>query len=272
MNARRLLEHFRALATWQDPDTTVDRIIIGDPDRDVSQVGVTWMSTFAQVREAAARGLHLLITHEPTFWAHANELATVEDWPADSPKRRLADRKRAFIDEHQLTILRLHDSWDGIPELGIPWAWARHLGLGEAPAAVSRQSFQQRYDIPPTTLDHLARRVAAATAPFGEPAVQVVGPPDRPVSKVGIGTGCYCDITTFLDLGCDVSIVCDDSNWYWEGIQFAADGDHPIIRVNHGVSEEPGMIALARYLTDTFPGLTAHHLPHGSTFRLVGSL
>ena len=272
MKAQQILDHFRAFTTWQDPDTTVDRFIIGDPDRDVSEVGVTWISSFAQIREAVGRGVHLLITHEPTFWVHANELATVESWPSDSPRRRLADRKRAYIEEHDLTILRLHDSWDGIPEIGIPWTWARHLGFVGAPAAVSRQAFQQRYDIEPIALDALAGRVAAATATLGEPAVQVVGPPDRLVSKVGIGTGCYCDIPTFLDLGCDVSIVCDDSNWYWEGLQFAADGDHAIIRVNHGVSEEPGMVALTEYLNSTFPELTAHHLRHGASFRLVGKV
>lgn len=45
-----------------------------------------------------------------------------------------------------------------------------------------------------------------------------------------------------------------------------------MIRVNHGTSEEPGMVALARYIRETFGSLRVEHLPHGSTFRLVGTV
>jgi len=130
--------------------------------------------------------------------------------------------------------------------------------------------YQQRYDMAPIALDDFAKIVASKTASLGEPAVQVVGPPDKLVSKVGIGTGCYCDIEKFQELGCDVSIIVDDSNWYWQWVQFAADNDHCIIRVNHGVSEEPGMVTLTQYVNEALP-VTAEHIPHGATFRIVGA-
>ncbi len=129
----------------------------------------------------------------------------------------------------------------------------------------------QRYDIAPVALEVFARRVAAKTATIGEPAVQVVGDPQQMVSKVGIGTGCYCQPAAFQQLGCDVSITCDDGNWYWREIQCAADAGHAVIRVNHGTSEEPGMVTLAAYVRRTFAGIEVEHLPHGSCFRLVGS-
>ncbi|MFB3879894.1 MAG: Nif3-like dinuclear metal center hexameric protein [Armatimonadota bacterium] len=271
MKASDILTHFRSIQHAVPAERSVDRVIIGDPEKEVGRVGVTWMSTFARVREAIARGHDLLITHEPTFWIHANELETLEAWPADSLKRQAADRKRRFIEESGLVILRVHDAWDAMPEIGIPWAWAKHLGFGSKPAAMIEHGYQQRYDIAPIALDEFARRVADRTALLGEPAVQVVGPPDRLVSKVGIGTGCYCDLEAFQRLGCDVSIICDDSNWYWQWVQFAADNDHCIIRVNHGTSEEPGMVTLTKYINETLP-VKAEHLPHGSTFRLAGRL
>ena len=119
---------------------------------------------------------------------------------------------------------------------------------------------------------NFARQVAEKTAAIGEPAVQVVGGGATLVSKVGIGTGCYCDPLQYIALGCDVSIVCDDGNWYWERIQCAADAGHAIIRVNHGTSEEAGMVALTAYVRRVFPGLDVAQLPHGSCFRLVGSV
>jgi putative NIF3 family GTP cyclohydrolase 1 type 2 len=270
MTAREIRDHFLSVGAWVDPDKTVDRIIIGDPDTPVTRALVSWISGFRAVREAVARGCQMLVTHEPTFWTHANELATVERWDPLSARRRLADRKLAFIEEHGLVVLRVHDTWDGMPEIGIPWAWVRHLGLGDRPVAVSRGSYQQRYDVEPVTLDALAARVAERTALLGEPAAQVIGAGDQMVSRVGIGTGCYCDIETFLALGCDVSVVCDDGAWYWQWLQLAADCGHAVIRVNHGVTEEPGMVTLTHYINEHLPGVTAEHLPHGASFRLVG--
>ncbi|HUU53279.1 MAG TPA: Nif3-like dinuclear metal center hexameric protein [Armatimonadota bacterium] len=269
MTAGEILNHFRSITHWIEPEKSVDRIIIGDPDKHITRVGVTWMSTFENVREAIAHSCGMLITHEPTFWVHADELAAVASWPADSIRRRTAEHKRRLIEERGLVVLRIHDAWDAMPDIGIPYAWARHLGLGDTPAARSANTFQHRYDIEPMTLDSLAGRIASRTAELGESAVQVIGPPDQIIFKVGIGTGCYCDIQVFHQLDCEASIICDDSNWYWEGIAFAADSDHSIIRVNHGVSEEPGMITLTQYINDTLP-ISAEYIPHGASFRLVG--
>jgi hypothetical protein len=100
----------------------------------------------------------------------------------------------------------------------------------------------------------------------------VVGDGDQLVSKVGIGTGCACDPLIFQQIGCDVSVVCDDGVYYWQSLQCSADSGHPFIRVNHGTSEEPGMVTLTQYVNETFPDVEAEHLPHGACFRLVGRL
>jgi len=54
--------------------------------------------------------------------------------------------------------------------------------------------------------------------------------------------------------------VADDGTMYWRTIQLAEDGDHPIIRVNHEASEEPGMISLTKYINDHLP-VKAEHFP-----------
>lgn len=101
--------------------------------------------------------------------------------------------------------------------------------------------------------------------------VQVIGGGSRQVGRIGIGTGYACDIPTIEQMGCDCSIVCDDGSCYWAGIQRADDRGHPIIRVNHGTSEEPGMVSMTRYINDHLEGLSAQFVPHGSSFRLVGA-
>ena len=43
MKVTDILEHFLSRADWIDRDTTVDRVIAGDPNADVDRCRVTWM-------------------------------------------------------------------------------------------------------------------------------------------------------------------------------------------------------------------------------------
>jgi len=262
MKVTEVVEHFLSRADWVDRGRTVDRVIAGDPDTEVNRCLVTWMPSIAALEAMVQRGVKLLICHEPTFWHHR------DDRPGDAPE---SVKKLQFITDNGLVIVRNHDCWDRWPNIGIPWAWAQFLEVGQQPIATGRDGYQHRYDIEPLRLDDLAGRVAAKCTAFGEPAVQVTGDGSSEVSKIGIGTGCACDIATFISMGCDCSIVCDDGSCYWANIQRAKDIGHPVIRVNHGTSEEPGMMTLTRYINETIDGLDAEHLPHGSIFRLVGA-
>lgn len=262
MKVSAILEHFLARAPWVDRANTVDRVIAGDPEREVDRCFVTWMPGMRELRRMVECRVPLLICHEPTFWNHAN------DRPGEDAATQ---EKMRFILENGLVLLRTHDCWDRWPGIGIPWAWAQFLGFCGAPARTGAEGYQHRYDVPPVSLDALAARVAARCRALGEPAVQVTGPADRTVSKIGIGTGCCCKIATFIEMGCDCSIVCDDGSWYWSNIQRAQDLDHPVIRVHHGTSEEPGMATLTQYVNENLPGLRAELLPHGCTFRMVGA-
>ena len=262
MRASEIAEHFVSRADWVDPGTTVDRVVVGDANVDVGTCLVTWMPSMRALRAAAERGVRVLIGHEPTFWEH---------WDRDPDGTPTAAEKLRFIREHDLTVVRLHDTWDRWPGVGIPWAWARFLGLPGQPVAVGADGYQHRYDIEPVDLEVFSARVADRCAAIGEPAVQVTGGPAT-VSRIGIGTGCGCRTDVFRDMGCDCSIVCDDGSCYWGGIQMADDMGHPVIRVNHGTSEEPGMRTLTDYINAHLDGVSAELLAHGSTFRLVGEV
>ncbi len=260
MNSRQILQYFLDRADWVDPKKTVDRLITGDPDNDVDRCLVTWMPNLKALRYAAENGYQLVICHEPTFWNH------FDDIPEASPRTA---EKVAFIEEHNLSILRNHDCWDRWPEIGIPWAWAQYLGIEGTPVAFGQDGYQHRYELTPTKVGEFAQQVAEKCAALGEHQVQMTGDLNQVISKIGIGTGCACDIETFIQMGCDGSVVCDDGSVYWANIQMAEDLGHPVIRVNHGTSEEPGMLTLTKYINENL-GLKADHFPHGATFQLVG--
>jgi len=270
MKAFEILEHFYSLADWVDPEKTVDKIIIGDPEKEVKRILVCWMSDLRAVKAAIDGGYDMLMTHEPTFWIHANEIRTMDQEAQPSQKSEARNHKRRLIEESGLVIMRNHDVWDLIPEIGIPWAWADFLGIEGEPVAFGAARYQHRYDIEPISLDDFARRIAQRTALIGEPQVQVFGDGGRLVSKVGIGTGCACSIEIFKYMGCDVSIVCDDGSCYWHDISWAMEIGHPVIRVNHGTSEEPGMVTLTKYINENLEGVEAVHLPRTCGIRLIG--
>jgi putative NIF3 family GTP cyclohydrolase 1 type 2 len=260
--ASEILEHFISRCDWVNTSDTVDRIIVGDPEGEHNSCVVTWMPSFSSLREMAGRRHRLMICHEPLFWDH-----TDSGFESDP---RAAD-KLAFIREHDLTVIRLHDCWDRWPEIGIPDAWAKFLGYKQKPAAVSENRFQFRFDYhEPISLRELAFSIAQSTRVLGQSQVEVAGDDYAMVEKVGIGTGCATSIATYEKLGCDCCVLCDDGTSHWRDTQYAIDRGLPVIIVNHGTSEEPGMVTLTNYINSDIDGMIAEHLPQGCIFRLLG--
>jgi len=259
--AQDILNYMREVGTWVNWEHTVDRVIVGSAEAEVQHAAVAWIPSREALKRAMELGCQLFVTHEPTLYSHTNELDSIDKWPG-------APEKKKFIEDNGLTILRCHDTWDNMPDVGIPWSWAAFLGIEGQPSA--SRPYMNVYPVPATTLDELARRVAARTAVIGEPSVQVAGDPKLRVEHLGIGTGCACFPVAYREMGADAGIVCDDGTSYWQAIQWAVDQGFGIIRVNHGTSEEPGVAAMARHFAKKFPDVTFHHIPQGCRFRLVG--
>ncbi|MCE5279202.1 MAG: Nif3-like dinuclear metal center hexameric protein [Planctomycetaceae bacterium] len=272
MNLREFHRHFIDGLTppWLEGEkagNTCDCIISGDGDKPVETVLVSWIASMGALQAAVDRRVDLLLVHEPVFYGlTADRFPDVlKDCPSVGAKAR-------FIAGHDIAIMRLHDRWDIWPQYGIPYAWAKFLGFSGPPVAIHKTVWPgtlHRYDMPPMTLGDFARRVAARTATVGEPHPLVVGDLDAMVSKVGVGTGCGCQVMAFRELGCDVSMICDDGSCYWHEIQRWEDEGHPVIRVNHGTSEEPGMESLARYINEKMPPVRAEYLPVARKFHQV---
>jgi len=258
--AQDVLDHVRQVGTWVNWEQTVDRVIVGAPDVEVTNAAVAWISSREALAEAARLGCELFVTHEPTFYTHAHELDHLDEWPG-------AEEKRAWIERQGIAVLRCHDTWDNMPEVGIQWAWAEFLGLEGEP--VESRPYLNVYAVPETTLEDLARRVAERTSAIGEPAVQVAGDPTMKITCVGVGTGCGCSPRAYREMGAQAGIVCDDGTAYWRDVQWALDEGFGIVRVNHATSEEPGVAAMARYLAGQFPDVKFHHIPQGARYRLV---
>jgi putative NIF3 family GTP cyclohydrolase 1 type 2 len=268
MNAQELLNDLIKTSGYY-PENTVDKIIIGNPAKQIKRVLTTWICSLRAIQAAIDGGYDAIITHEPTFYMHQNELECLDALEDGTFMKDASLMKKKLLENSGLVVIRVHDSWDTRPVWGIADCWAGALGLSN-PVAASADGYQRRYDIAPTMLNTLAKRVANATAPLGEPLVQVIGDGSQMISKICLGPGYASTVQVGRELGCDVNIICDDGSIFWRDIQCAVDMGYPIIRVNHGTAEESGTAMIATYINEHYAEIRADHLRHKPYYQMIG--
>lgn len=261
MIAQDVQDYLQSLACdWIYPENTVDTFKAGDPVTPLRGMAVAWMSYTWAIERALELDCNVFITHEPTYYNH---------WDNDDDifRFRQIRAKRQFIKESGLVIIRCHDLWDQIKDIGIPDSWGRLLQLGQA---IDGDAYTRVYEVGPTTAAAIAEHIAGCTAPFGQPGVQLIGRREKIVRRICIGTGA---ITPYLDCvekyQVDLAICSDDGIDYWRDGGFAIDMDIPIVVVNHPVSEEIGVMSLAENLSQRFPSIPVHHIRQRCMYELV---
>ena len=221
-------------------EKTVDGIIAGDPATSVTGIATTMMATYAVLKRAAAEGLNLVISHEPTFWSHQEDVSQVQNDP-------LYREKLAFIQQHKLVTFHFHDHWHALkPRDGIADGMMRKIGWTNYVSADD----PQRFTVPPTTLDSLTRllrdKLKAKT-------IRVIGRPDMAVSKVKSSWG-YAGKFPAVDwLNGDIDVLIVGETWEWELQEYVADlvaagRNKALIMVGHIESEQWGMETCAEWV------------------------
>jgi len=125
------------------PERTVDRIIAGSPETRIKKIGTCWMSTWDTCRKAVASGVNVLITHEPTFYTHWDLDEKKGDFYGASEFTRnlytaQIEKKKKWISDNGLVIIRNHDTLDALKDKGIPFAFGEFLGFGNSDIISSR--------------------------------------------------------------------------------------------------------------------------------------
>lgn len=245
--------------TWVDWERSVDEFKAGSPDLPVTGIAVGWQSLQTTLEQAHALGCNLFITHEPTFYDHWDRDPQALNTPP-------ALAKRAWLDRTGMAVYRCHDVWDQYPQIGIPDAWAKFLGLGPVVAA---DAYHRIIATPRVTAWELVTMVLERVRTLGQQAVLFSGAKDQMVSRVGIGTGAITNVHTMLALGADAILATDDGTDQWREGSYLADAGVPFLVVNHATAEAPGMQAMARYLQAQFPDVPVHYLGRTCTFEIL---
>jgi putative NIF3 family GTP cyclohydrolase 1 type 2 len=261
MKAVEIQEYLQSLAgEWAYPVDTVDTFKAGDPQDEVRGIAVGWMSYTWALQRALQLGCNVFVTHEPTYFDHLDRAPAVFRLAGAREKRRL-------IEERGLIVLRCHDLWDQMKRIGIADAWAEALGFAQA---VAGDEYVRVYEIEPATARQVAQRVAAGARRFGQEAVQLIGPADKTVRRVSLGTGAITPFFECLEAyGVELAVCTDDGIEYWRDGGLAIDLAVPLVVVNHPVSEEAGVRRLAEALRARFPQIPVQHISQECMHQLI---
>jgi len=264
-------QYLRSLTEVQEP--SVDQLIVGNPDALVKKVGTAWMPYLKTIREAIDKDVNLLVVHEPTFYTHLDlQKSDLDYHTAPEPARTVyyeaRDSKLGLIKKNNFSIIRCHDVLDKIPEFGIPFSFGQKLGFPNSDILTSK-TYYNVYRIKPMPAIEFALQVARQLTSLNQPGVAFYGDENRVIKSVGLGTGCICNPLDYMELKADCYIAIDDTIHTWYQTTFAEDTGKPLIVVNHGTSEENGMVLLNRHLAKTFPQMEFVHFSQGCSYKWI---
>ncbi len=271
VTAADMQAYLRGLHEVSEP--SVDRIVIGDPLTKIRKIGTCWQPYFSTLRKAKEQSINLLLVHEPTFYTHwdldqENEMFIGNPAPAKEKYAEAVEKKKRWIEENEIVIIRSHDVPDILKGYGMPFALGHALGY-ENTDIVRSKDYYNVYKVEEDTAWNVARNIASKLMVLNQPGVAFYGDKDRKVASVGLGTGCICDPMQYLELNPDLVIAIDDTIRTWTQTSYAEDTGDPLVVINHGTSEEMGMRLLNQHLAKNISDIEFIHLSQGCTYRWV---
>ncbi len=240
---------------------TVDTVKCGDPTQPVTGIVTTFLASYDVIRQAIALGANFIITHEPTFYSHLDDVTDLQDHAVYQAKRQL-------LDENGIVVWRFHDHWHRHEPDGIGVGVFRALGWDGYVGAENGGAFE----IPETTMGELAAYVKDK---LGIDAVRIVGDLAMPCRKVALMVGAPGSDWQMAALNRDdVEVLLTGEIREWETSEYVRDAvaqgrRKALIVLGHAQSEEPGMAYLVEWLRPLVPDVPITHIPVGSAFAYL---
>ena len=93
-------------------ETSRDIVAYGSVDKECTGIATTCYASVDVIRKAHENGVNLIVCHESLFWNHGDHTEWLEE-----NRNSVYLRKKALLDEYQITVWRFHDYiHSGIPD------------------------------------------------------------------------------------------------------------------------------------------------------------
>jgi putative NIF3 family GTP cyclohydrolase 1 type 2 len=237
---------------------TRDRIIIGDSTTKITGIATTFMSTLAVLQKAKAAGCNFIISHEPTFYSHYDDLKMHE-------KDSVQIAKIKFIEDNKMVIWRFHDhqhrmlTGDQIYK-GIVEKMALKNAIYDGKTTLT---------IPETSLKNIVRQLQKN---LKAKTIRIVGNPNEKITKIGLALGAAGTNTHFKVMeNTDIQLLIVGESNEWETVPYFQDAitlgqNKALIVLGHADSEEAGMIINRDWLKGFYQNLKIEFIEAGNPF------
>lgn len=235
-----------------------DGLKYGNDEKEVKKIATCMFATIDVLRAAAQWGADMIITHEPTFGTHMDQLENLTV---------VAQEKKKLLDEADIPLFRYHDSihffeGDKINKALIDTAELEGQFNGDADLTL---------DTPVTSLE-LAKRLKEK---LGVDCVRVVGNTEDKMSKIWLLTGMRGDrsYAAFVRND-DYEIAISGELCEWSDCEPVRDMGQlgmkkAIIILSHVGSERDGMRVLAEEIDGKFDGAEAKYFECGVPYTAI---
>jgi len=241
---------------WREP--TVDRMIAGSPDTAVTGIATIMMATLEMLERAQAAGKNMVITHEPTFWSHQDDVSQLKD-------DALYKYKLDFIEKNRMVVFHFHDHWHGHKPDGIATGMARELGWEK----YQDEENPKLFALPEITLERLAEELETK---LKAGTIRVVGDPKLPVKRAIASWGYVSEFPGIPLLARpDIDVLIVGETREWEVVEYAQDlitwgKKKALILLGHVVSEQAGMKYCAEWLKGFVTEVPVEYLEEKNPF------
>ncbi len=258
-SASEVVERIKREVTCQWSEETVDTFKAGDPSAQVTGIACTFTATVDVLKEAAALGCNLVITHEPTYYNHLDSKQLLENDPVYAAKQ-------AIIEENNLIVFRFHDHWHRTTPDGIyvgmmrKLVWDTYLVEGE----------KNIVDFPGVRLDDITNHFESI---FRDANIRVVGDPNLKINRAAFSAGAPGSASHIKLLQRDdIDLLVIGEAPEWETIEYVRDASQAglsrsLVILGHVVSEEAGMLYCAEWMKSFISDLPIHFIEAGDPFN-----
>lgn len=240
LTADEVLDRIKTQVTCDWAESTVDTYKSGHGKTAVTGIATTFLATQEVLEKAAAQGLNMVITHEPTFYNHLDDVSFFNEDPVYQTKQKV-------INDNNMVVLRFHDHWHRTEPDGIHVGMIRKLDWEDYQVTVGKMVFK----LPESTLGSLADKLQKH---FSVSNVRVVGDRDARFTNVGMAVGAPGSESQIKMLRRDdVSVLITGESTEWSTVEYVRDAQRQgkmkyLILLGHASSEEAGMAYCAEWL------------------------
>jgi len=260
MTIKEFINWMKKSMGFEWKETAIDVFLYGDPNTRLNNVAVTMMATQDVLEKAVEKDCNLIITHEPLFYNHHNQIGNLEH-------DIVYKAKVEYLRNNQLCIFHLHDNLHHAKMDYIAVGMMEKLNWGKYRTDDTYKRFRMADVKLKQILGDLEEYLDAAT-------IKYIGNKEYSYENVFVSWG-FMMMDNAIDLinQYESSVLITGETHEWEFAEYVYDANQmglnkSLIMTGHVASEESGVEYFCGYLQKKIPSLSISYLKTGDLFKI----